>query len=221
MKRLLPVLFAALMVACAGAGADSATTIAPSTTSSTAPDDPSSTTSVPTSTTTTAESDSWDAIAPWRGGAAGEYRTTAFAVPFRFATPSAWTGSDQIDNLSITKAGESGIWVIDMGFTSIDEAIAHFQNMENAEFVETTTTSIGGATGASMDGTMVGNQTITRLRDGLTLQWRAGSETTVHLVDVNGDLVVIIVDRRQPVPLNFAEEAKSILDSIQWRALDS
>jgi hypothetical protein len=54
-----------------------------------------------------------------------------------------------------------------------------------------------------------------------SLQWQAGTETTLHIVDVEGDVAVIVVDGTAPVPLNFVEEAQSLLDSITWRALES
>jgi len=177
-------------------------------------------TTVRASTTSTQTRDDWDSIATWRGGAAGEYRTEAFAVPFRFTTTSAWTGSESIDSVSIRKTGESGIWLLDMGFGSLEEAVGHFQELENAEFAEPSPTSIGDATAVSMEGTSTGNQSIANLADGLSLFWSAGTETTLYLVDVEGDIVVIVVDRSQPIPLDFVEEAQSILDSIVWRALD-
>ena len=217
MRRLALVSIVLVLVSCSGvepAGTSPPSTSEPDTTSTT------EVTETSAAPSTTQPADGWDAIAIWRGGAAGDYRTQNFAVPLRFTTTSAWTGSEQIDNVLLAK-GDSNIWILDMGFESIDDAIAHFQAMENAQFGEPTTGSIGGATSAMVDGTITGNQSITRLADGLSLQWIAGTETRVHVVDVDGDIVVILVDRTSPMAPGFAEQSEATLDSVVWKALEA
>jgi hypothetical protein len=108
-----------------------------------------------------------------------------------------------------------------MGFDTLEAAVSHFQSLDNAEFGEPASGTVGGASAATIDGNITANQSIMRLASGLTLQWQAGTETTLHIVDVEGDVAVIVVDGTAPVPLNFVEEAQSLLDSITWRALES
>lgn len=222
MRRLALLSIALCAIGCSGTGESVTTSPPPTDGESTTSTIETADTSPPTTVSpdTTEGVDEWDAFASWRGGAAGEYRTVSFAVPFRFTTSSAWTGSDQTDNVSMTKAGESGIWILDMGFDTIEDGVAHFQSMENAEFVEPTSTTVGGAPAVTMSGLVTANQSIARLADGLSLMWSAGTESTLYIVEVGGDVVAITIDEAPPIPPNFAAETQSILDSIIWRALE-
>jgi hypothetical protein len=105
-----------------------------------------------------------------------------------------------------------------LGAESVEQALAYFQGLPGVRFNDPESTTIGSASGEVIAGRADSNQIFATPADGQSVGWSAGTQTRVHVVDVDGSIVAIIVDSQQPVPPNFEARIQAILDSIVWHA---
>lgn len=222
MRRLAMCAIAALLAA-ACTGSDDAspdTTTQPSTTIETATTTTELSTTTSTSIATTTTLDEWEEIKAWRGGPAGEYRTSTFEPAFKFTTPATFSAVGECaDSVAVVKTqGDEffGFLFFKQEAEAVDAVVESWQRFEQLSLSDPEETSIGGAEGVTLTGTVEDTLLISDPCGEGSLGVSPGTEMTLYIVNVNGQPVTIWVDE---IPRVSNEDIQGFLNSITWKAL--
>lgn len=165
--------------------------------------------------------DPWESISTSLLGVAGEYRSNGFFVPFSYTVPEDWwlkpdqaadffgIGADTVEVQQLT----DGIFLWDLGAGTVDGTISQLIGSDRLEATDPVPTSIGGASGVSLDMT-TDDPLGVRLTG--TFGIVDGEAITAHVVDVGGSVVTIFVIEFTD---GLGEELQAVLDSIVWKDL--
>lgn len=218
MRRSLLVLMT-LLAGCGSGTADLEADTAPTTTLTA----PTTVLAEPTTTkteTTSTTLDEWESVRPWRGGPAGEYRTTAFEPPFSFSTPSAFQADQECaEGAGIIKTqGDefNGILFLRLGPDTVEGTVEFFSGLEEMTLGAASPTEVGGADGVALQASLNSNLVMSAPCDTNSWLFSAGTKMTLYIVDVDGAIVTIWVDEIPGVP---EEDIQGMLDSVVWRDL--
>lgn len=189
----------------------------------------------PPPTTLPAVVDEWEQIpALVLAGAAGEYRTAEFAVPFSITLPDGWADAeDEFDQVELSPTayfctGDPGLTDEEVercrGTVSItlfrggviDEMIRAISEAEGIADLEPTDMEIGGVPATWIAPKSMSDQPLlVQFHEEGDIGIWPGDEFRLYFVDVNGE--ILLVEVRDQEEGAFYDEFQPILDSIVWK----
>jgi hypothetical protein len=148
----------------------------------------------------------------------GGERFTAdqFQPTVSFDVPQGWQAFETDGTLVQTFEGanqDRGI-SFDGSFRemSVEETVAQLREAEGFQTGETTQTTVGGASGEMFEGD-VQQETVF---EGAAYMPFPGVHIQVHVVDVEGETVVVFVDAPEDVFEEFVGQARPVLESVEF-----
>ena len=153
----------------------------------------------------------------------GDYRTTRFAVPFRFTLSDGWT-SFLPQSVATIELTTSELPEVDVAFkilepSTVDETVELFISREELGASQPIPTIVGGASGVTFGLNPTEIVTIFSDENGAYPGEPGLPRLQIHVVDVAGQPVTIIERHPDASGNAFENQGQPLLDSIVWKSI--